>query len=90
VGQNDCVGDFALNKRALELAAFKPADRTAQNAASIAATADRSVKPAYDEENLGERTLTDYRRSPTHRGIGGVRIFFEVKSGNLAFRSELG
>jgi hypothetical protein len=61
VGQNDCVGHFAPEKRALELAAFKPADRTAQNAAPIAATADRSVKPAYDDDNLRERTLTDYK-----------------------------
>ncbi|MGZ3321841.1 MAG: hypothetical protein ACXU9C_12785 [Xanthobacteraceae bacterium] len=54
MGQNDCVGRFALEKRALELAAFKPGDRTAQNAAPIAATADRSVKPAFDEEPQGE------------------------------------
>ena len=54
MGQNDCVGHFALEKRALELAAFKPSDRTAQNAVPIAATADRSVKPAYDEKPQGE------------------------------------
>ena len=54
MGQNDCVGHFALEKRALELAAFKPADRTAQNAAPFAATAYRSVKPAYDERPQGE------------------------------------
>jgi hypothetical protein len=54
VGQNDCVGHLAPEKRALELAAFKPANRTAQNAAPFAATADRSVKPAYDEKPQGE------------------------------------
>ena len=54
MGQNDCVGHIALEKRALELAAFKPADRTAQNAAPFAATANRSVKPAYDETLQGE------------------------------------
>lgn len=57
-------GGFASEKRALELAAFKPADRTAQNAAPIAATADRSVKPAYDDDTLRESTLTDYGRCP--------------------------
>ena len=54
MGQNDCVGHLAPEKRALELAAFKPANRTAQNAAPFAATADRSVKPAYDEKPQGE------------------------------------
>lgn len=62
MGQNDCVGHLAPEKRALELAAFKPTDRTAQNTALSAATADRSVKPAYDDDNLRESTLTDYRR----------------------------
>jgi hypothetical protein len=64
VGQNDCVGRLALEKRAFELAAFKPADRTAQNAAPFAATANRSVRPAYDDDKLKERTLTDYRSLP--------------------------
>ena len=54
MGQNDCVGHIAPEKRALELAAFKPADRTAQNAAPFPATADRNVKPAYDETLQGE------------------------------------
>jgi hypothetical protein len=67
VGQNDCVGYLAPEQRALELAAFKPADRTAQNAAPFAATADRSVMPAYDEKTIKERTLTDYRRPPALR-----------------------
>ncbi len=67
MGQNDCVGYLAPQQRALELAAFKPADRTAQNAAPFAATADRSAILAYDEKTINERPLTDYRRSPLVR-----------------------
>ena len=51
---------FALKRRALELAAFKPTDRTAQNAVPIVATADRSVNP-HTTRNLEERPLTHYR-----------------------------
>jgi hypothetical protein len=88
VGQNDCVGHFAIKKRALELAAFKPADRTAQNAAPIAATADRSVKPADDEKPQGE-VVDRLQKRPTGK-TGSKMVGYNSNSNSNAMEFALG
>ena len=63
VGQKECVGRYALEKRALELAAFKHTDRAAQNAPPFATIPNRRVK-ATDDEKLQGRASTDCRKCP--------------------------